>query len=76
MNGDVINQIGEQEVERKEGCRQKEVIQCVEVNVADGSDHEHEKEEEKQRDRCEIADLSGQRPGLQFLGHGHADLKS
>src|SRR5258708_313688 len=48
----------------------------MDINPADSSNDEHQKKEKEKRDRREKADASGQRPGLKFFRHHHANLVS
>src|SRR6266481_6479970 len=63
-------------MEGEKGARQEEVVQRVQIEVAQRIEDEHQKEEKEQGDGSEVADLSGQGTGLQLFRHGHADLKS
>src|SRR5688500_16331791 len=76
VDGDVIHQIGHQEMEGEERRCQESVVHRMEVDAADGDDDEHHREKEQQRYRGEEGDLTGERPGLEFLRHVHADLES
>src|SRR5262249_31797244 len=76
MNRNVVHQIRQQQVKRKKGRRQEEIIHRVQINVSQRRDDEHQEEKEEQRTRRKVADLSRQRSGLQLLWHGHANLES
>src|SRR5206468_13278 len=63
-------------MEGEEGASQEEIVQRVQIKVAQRADDEHQKEEKEQRDGSEVADLSGQGTGLQLFRHSHTDLKA
>ena len=72
----MIDQVGEQQMKREERAGEKEIVHRMQLDAAQRRDDEHQEEKEQQRHRREVADPSGQRPGLQFLRHDHADLKA
>src|SRR5436309_9850431 len=46
----------------------------MQVDAAERGDQEDDEEIEEERDRREVANLAGERAGLEALGHGHRDL--
>src|SRR5690242_18356920 len=55
---------------------EEEVVHGMEFESTQRGDDEHQEKEEEQRDRGGVTDFSGQRAGLEVVGHGHANLKS
>src|SRR6266705_5290965 len=69
MNGNMIRQIRQQQMKRKEGACQEEVIHRVQIVPAQRRQNEHQKEKEEQRHGREVADPPCQRSRLQLLRH-------
>ena len=47
MNGNMVDQVREKQVEGKERRREEEVIHRVQINAAQSSDDEYQKEEKE-----------------------------
>src|SRR5260370_12487634 len=76
MNRNMIRQIRQQQMKRKErACQEKLVTRVQSVGEQRGQD-EYQKEKEEQRYGPEVADPSRQRARLQLLRHLQGDVES
>src|SRR5215467_3303921 len=73
MNVQMVGQIRQQQVERKEGSAKKEVVHRVQIEVAQSRNDENQEKKEEERHGSEEAYLARQRPGLKLFGHRHSD---
>src|SRR6185369_7733076 len=76
VDGNVIDQICQQQVKGEECGGQEEVVHGMQIDVAHSGDNEHQEKEKEQGDGGKVTDLSRQRAWLKFFRHGHADLKA
>src|SRR5260370_14127502 len=64
MNRNVIDQIREQQVKRKEGSGEKEIIHRMQLDAAQRRDYEHQKEKEEERNWRKETNAASQRSRL------------
>ena len=73
VHGDVIDQIGEQQMEREERGRDEPVVHRMERRPGRRAHHHHHREEEQERHRGEERDARRERTRVQLLGKLHPD---
>src|SRR5260370_4766755 len=76
MDRNMIRQVRQQQVKRKERARQEKIVHRVQIVPAQRGQDEYQEEKEEQRHRSEVADSSRQRAGLQLLRQSQFNVKS
>src|SRR5437667_5586223 len=76
MDRNVVRQVRQQQMERKERARQEKIVHRVQIVAAQRGQYEHQEEKEEQRHGSEIADSPRQWAGLQLLRHLQRDVES
>src|SRR5260370_16507555 len=76
MNRNMIRQIRQQQMKRKERAGQEKIVHRVQIVAAQHGQDEYQKEKKEQRAEPEIANPSPHRPPLQLLRHLQGDVES
>ena len=74
MNGDVVDQVGEQQVKAEEGGADEEEIHRMHPDPPHSGEDEEQEEEQQERHRSGKTDLTHPGTGIEPVRHHHAEV--